>query len=90
MIDSGATGLFIHQRFIDMHRVMIHPLARAIPLHNIDGSRNQAGSITHYARLELSIGTHTERTEFLVTNIRPEDMILGLQAPLAAEDQPAD
>lgn len=78
MIDSGATGLFIHQRFVDMHRVMIHPLARAIPLHNIDGSRNQAGSITHYARLELSIGTHTERTEFLVTNIGPEDMILGL------------
>ena len=78
MIDSGATALFISQRFVKQNNILLYPLDRGIALHNIDGSKNKAGSITHVAKLELIIGNHREKTEFLVTDLGPEDLILGL------------
>ena len=32
----------------------------------------------HFVRLKLSVGPHSEETEFLVTNLGPENVILGL------------
>ena len=78
MIDSGATALFISHKFVQKNNVRLQPLAHAIKLSNIDGSQNKAGSLTHYARLQLTVGAHTEITEFLVTNLGPEDVVLGL------------
>ena len=78
MIDSGATALFIHDRFVNQHKIWRIPLKRPIPLSNIDGTKNKAGSLTHYARLTLKIGDHEETSDFLITDIGPEDVILGL------------
>ena len=78
MIDSGATGLFLSQSFVDKHNVYTHPLRHPIELFNIDGSNNSAGYITHRARLRLVVSGREEWTEFLVTNIGSEDVILGL------------
>lgn len=78
MIDSGATALFISRRFVTKNQVFLHPLHSSIPLFNIDGTHNAAGSITHYARLQLSMGDYVERLEFLVTDLGPEDVVLGL------------
>lgn len=78
MIDSGATALFIHERFVKNNHIIRLPMQRTIPLHNIDGSKNTAGGITHFARLTLTVGDITEKTDFLITNIGPEDIILGL------------
>ena len=78
MIDSGATALFISRRFIHKHNVFLHTLPREIPLYNIDGSKNTAGSITHFVRLRLSMGDYVEWLEFLVTDLGPEDVVLGL------------
>lgn len=78
MIDSGATGLFLHQRFVDKHKVFIKPLRNSIGLFNIDGSHNSAGRITHFARLRTVVDDQEEWTEFLVSNIGSEDVILGL------------
>ena len=78
MVDSGATGLFLNHKFTKRHKVIAHPLRKEIPLLNIDGSRNTAGSITHYARLRLSVGDYSEVLDFLITNIGPESIILGL------------
>jgi predicted aspartyl protease len=78
MIDSGATALFVSKRFVQRHHIICSPLLNTIALHNIDGSKNKAGSLTHFARLTLTIGSWNESTDFLVTDLGPKDIILGL------------
>jgi predicted aspartyl protease len=78
IIDSGATALFVSKRFVQRHHIICSPLLNTIALHNIDGSKNKAGSLTHFARLTLTIGSWNEPTDFLVTDLSPEDIILGL------------
>ena len=78
MIDSGATALFIHERFVKQIRMVKRRITQEIGLRNIDGSANQAGKLTHFVRLNLDVGPHSETTEFLVTNLGPENVILGL------------
>ena len=78
MVDCGATALFISQEFVRTHRVRTYRLRRQVPLYNIDGSPNRAGGITHFARLLLQVRDFENRYNFLVTNLGPEDVVLGL------------
>ena len=79
MIDSGATGLFLHQRFVKRHRIFAKPLPHPITLYNIDGTPNLAGQITHSARLYSTVDkNHPQLLEYLITNLGSEDIILGL------------
>ena len=57
-----------------IQQVLEHP----ITLYNIDGSRNEAGSITHKVVLLLKIGQDEERFDFYVTSLGLEKVILGL------------
>ena len=78
MIDSGATGLFIDKSFVRKHQMTLIPLKHPIRLHNIDGSNNTAGQITHFVRLHMTLGKYHEWTDFLVTNLGTDTLILGL------------
>lgn len=78
MIDSGATALFINKKFIEKNSILKRPLKNQIKVNNIDGTSNKAGYITHYAQLTLSVSTYEEDTEFLITDLGPESLILGL------------
>jgi hypothetical protein len=79
MLDSGATAVFINERFVSQHNILRRPLIRPIALHIIEGSINKAGSLTHFARLTMNISSkYTEKLDFLITNLGPEDIILGL------------
>jgi predicted aspartyl protease len=78
MIDSGATTLFVNRRFVQRHHIICSLLPSTIALYNIDGSKNKAGSLTHFACLTLTIDSWNEPTDFLVTDLGPEDIILGL------------
>ena len=78
MVDCGATALFISERFVKTNKVRTHPLICKIPLYNIDGSRNKAGSIAYFVHLRLRIGEVEEWREFLVMGLGPEDVVLGL------------
>jgi hypothetical protein len=78
MIDSEATPLFVSKRFMQHHHIICSLLLNTIALHNIDGSKNKAGLLTHFAHLTLTIGSWTEPTNFLITDLGPEDIILGL------------
>jgi hypothetical protein len=76
MLDSGATAVFINERFVLKHNILRRPLTRPIALHNIDGSINKAGSLTHFARLTMNIGSkYTEKLDFLITDLGPEDIV---------------
>ena len=79
MIDSGASTLFISKQFVRTNRVQTKRLVHAIPLYNIDGSRNKMGDITHIAELGLRIGKHYEpKAIFTVADIGSEDAIIGI------------
>ncbi|KAJ3533934.1 hypothetical protein NMY22_g7130 [Coprinellus aureogranulatus] len=78
MVDCGATALFLDHNFVSRHRITTFPLRHSIDLFNIDGSPNTAGQITHFARLCLTVDQHEEWTDFLVTDLGGEDVILGL------------
>lgn len=78
MLDSGATGLFINRTYAATHQLTLSPLRTMLPLYNIDGSPNKAGAITQFCRLRLTIGNHDKEWDFLVTDLGPEDVILGL------------
>jgi hypothetical protein len=78
MVDCGATALFINEAFVKKNRIRTYLLNREIPLYNIDGSKNRAGKITRFVRLRLLIGDLERWREFLVTDLGPEDVVLGL------------
>jgi predicted aspartyl protease len=78
MIDSGATALFVSKCSVQRHHIIYSLLLNTIALHNIDGSKNKAGLLTHFACLTLIIGSWNKPTDFLVTDLSPEDIILGL------------
>ena len=78
MVNSGATALFINKKYADSQKMWQTPLEHPIQLHNINGTLNEAGSITHKVKLRLQIGTDEEQFEFYVTSLGPEKVILGL------------
>jgi hypothetical protein len=78
MVDCGATALFISERFVKENNVRTRPLGRKIRLCNIDGSDNRAGHISRSVRLRLRVGESCAWEEFMVTDLGPEDVVLGL------------
>lgn len=78
MVDSGATALFMSKDFIRQYGIRTFPLRRSIGILNIDGTKNQAGQITHFARAKLSVDGHERWTDFLITNLGQKGVILGL------------
>ena len=45
LLDSGAIGMFIDVEYVRTQKLQTHPLSHAIPIYNIDGTPNEAGSI---------------------------------------------
>ena len=60
LLDSGATRLFIDATYVEQHRLTTRPLTHPIPVYNIDGTRNKAGSICSVVDLVLRYRTHVE------------------------------
>jgi hypothetical protein len=48
-----------------------------IPVYNIDGTANEAGMIVKIADMILHYDGHSERTQFAVTHLGKQSMILG-------------
>lgn len=80
MVDSGASSLFMNPRFVRTHKVKTRRLRRPISVFNIDGTPNREGEIRELAFVTMQIGeTHTEEAVFAITDIGPEDVILGIE-----------
>ena len=81
LVDSGATGVLINTRFAKNKGFMTTPLARPIPVTNIDRTRNRTGDITATCQVLLSItgkeGHHLEPITFYLADLGQEDLILG-------------
>ena len=77
LVDSGATGEFINRDYAKSCRFNLQKLTCLIPVYNIDGTPNKAGSITEAVSLILRYKNHSEWTTFCVTSLGKQKLILG-------------
>ena len=80
MVDSGADGIFLDQKFVAEHGIDCVGIAWPIKVLTIDGTPNLAGAITEVANVQM-IAAGREHTEYLrcfITDLGNDEMILGL------------
>ena len=59
LLDCGATGLFIDSEYVHKNRLTVRTLAGPIPVYNVDGTANKAGSIRGVVDLVLCYNGHS-------------------------------
>jgi predicted aspartyl protease len=77
LVDSGATGLFIDREYVKSNQIPTRRLSNPIPVRNVDGTANMAGTILEVAELILQYNGHSERALFCVTGLGSQNLILG-------------
>ena len=77
LIDCGAEGCCLDTEWVRANDIPTCPLTRPIPVFNVDGTPNLAGSITHIADMILRYAGHSERTSFAVTSLGRQSVLLG-------------
>ena len=77
LIDSGAAGIFINQAFTEENGLKMDPLPKKIEVFNVNGTENQDGSITKKVLADLIVKDHKMKTQFLVTVLGLQRVILG-------------
>lgn len=83
LIDSGAEGIILHERFVSCHHLTQFPVPILFPVCNVDGSENIIGRVTEYTVQHARIynhdrtAYHEEDVELYITDIRDHDVILG-------------
>jgi hypothetical protein len=77
LLDSGATGMFIDRDYVKANRLTTRTLSTPIPVYNVDGTPNEAGSITEAVCLILRYKNHSEATLFAVTSLGKQNLIMG-------------
>jgi hypothetical protein len=53
LLDSGATGMFIDTEYVKASRFSTRTLSYPIPVRNVDGTLNEAGSVREVVELVL-------------------------------------
>ena len=69
LLDSGCTGSCISQQFAEEKKLSLHKWEHLISAYNTDGTENNNGKITHYAKMKMIIDRHSEIQKFAVTNL---------------------
>ena len=77
MIDCGATGEFIDGDYAVELNLPTTRLERAIPVFNVDGTRNQLGSITEQCEVIMRYQDHYESIKLFITKLGKRKLIIG-------------
>ena len=77
LIDSGAAGIFIDRIFAQQNKLKMDSLPKKIEVFNVDGTENQDGSITKKVSADLDVKGRKMKTQFLVTALGSQRVILG-------------
>src|SRR6266436_5728123 len=77
LLDSGATGMFINQSFVQKHQLETTPLPQPILMCNVDGSPNENGSVMEEVHVTLRFGCHSKRAHLTVANLGQQTVIIG-------------
>ena len=76
-LDCGANECFVSQRFIDKHRLGVQYMKTPRKIENTDGSPNAGGSLRYYTDLTVTTRTQSHSLRFYITDIGPDNLILG-------------
>ena len=76
LLDSGTNTIFIDKAWAEKHKVPLTPLQNPIPVYNVDGTWNSAGSIIHAAELIVEFQGHHEKIMAEVTDLGKNTFIL--------------
>ena len=76
LLDSGAAGEFINRQYAKSCQLNLVKLTQPILVYNIDGSPNEAGSITEVVNLLLCYKNHSEWTTFCIMNLGKQKLLL--------------
>ena len=76
-LNCGATECFISQRYIDEHRLGVHLMENPQKLQNADRSPNVGGGLKHFTELKVVTGETPHLLRFYITNMGPDDLVLG-------------
>ncbi len=77
MVNTSTTGDFIDQDFITRAKLPTRKLSQPIPVYNVDGTPNEAGSIHEVVDVIMTYNQHSERILLAVTRLGKQSMILG-------------
>jgi hypothetical protein len=77
LLNCGATSLFMDRGFVDQNRITTRTPSRPLPVYNIDGTQNEAGSIHEVVDVILHYKDHSEQVQFAVTGLGKQNVILG-------------
>jgi hypothetical protein len=77
LVDCGATCLFVDTEYVRSNNLSTCRLTTPIPVYNVDGTANEAGDITEIADIILHYKGHAKRTQFAVTSLGKQNMILS-------------
>jgi hypothetical protein len=77
LVNSRATENFIDYQTVIWLRLGSNRLAVPWPVHNIDGTLNKSGEITHSVDLYVNLGKKEQYVKFFITNLGKDQMILG-------------
>jgi hypothetical protein len=74
LLDSGANAIYIDKAYAQKMKHPLTLLADPIPVCNIDGTWNAAGSITHCTEIIIQFQEHRERVIAEVTDLGKNQM----------------
>ena len=77
LLDSRATGMFIDRAYVKANHLPTRTLSSPIPICNVDGTLNEAGSVTEVVELVLKYQNHLEHAFFTVTGLGSQKVIMG-------------
>ena len=77
LVDSGATGVFLHKNTAVKYNLPVFKLKRPITAVNADGTINRNGVITQGAWVEVKIGNLIQAIRMLIADTGEHALILG-------------
>ena len=78
LLDSGAMSTYISSTFVKDHNIPTRPLPQPMYAYNADDTLNST-TITHEAKVAVTVQGHTSTEWYYVTNIGSKDMIIGMR-----------
>ena len=76
-LDCGANECFVSQQFIDEYQLGVQYMKTPRKIENADGSPNAGGNLRYYIDLTVTTGTQSHPLRFYITDIGPDDLVLG-------------
>jgi hypothetical protein len=77
LIDTGCTDFCVDEKWVKEENFELQKLDVPRRAHNADGTPNITGDITHYIELRMTIGPHTNKQRFFVSNLGKAKMFIG-------------